>query len=230
VIAFNFVFFFFVYSYLIHNFLSGNSNKRDDEYGGPFENRIRFCLEIVQAVRAVWPQSKPLWLRISCADYVNPDPVGEDPNGWDIHQSVELAKEVRKLGVDLMDCSSGGNVSGVRYPSQPMYQVQFADIIRREAQIATAAVGLIVEGEEAEKILEDGKADFILVAREFLRNSAFVLASAQALNLDINWPKQYSWAVKKARRRNTSKVDDVKSAPAKTGIVASGGETTTVMS
>lgn len=192
-------------SYLIHNFLSGNSNNRTDEYGGSFENRIRFCLEIVQAVRAVWPKHKPLWLRISCSDYVNPEPLGEDPNGWDIYQSVALAKEVKKLGIDLVDCSSGGNVSGVKYPTAPMYQVQFADAVRREAQIATAAVGLIVEGEEAEKILEEGKADFILVAREFLRNSAFVLASAQALNLDINWPKQYSWAVKKARRHNTTK-------------------------
>jgi 2,4-dienoyl-CoA reductase-like NADH-dependent reductase (Old Yellow Enzyme family) len=196
---------------LIHSFLSGNSNKRDDDYGGSFENRIRFCLEIVQAVRAVWPEHKPLWLRISCTDYVNPDVLGEDPSGWDIIQSVALAKEVKKLGVDLIDCSSGGNVQGVKYPAKPMYQAVFADAIRREAEISTAAVGLIVEGEDAEKILEDGKADFILVAREFLRDSSFVLRSAQALNLDINWPKQYSWAVKKACRHNTFKTEVLKS-------------------
>lgn len=131
--------------------------------------------------------------------------MGLDPNGWDIQQSVRFAKELKKIGVDLVDCSSGGNIKDVKYPVSPMYQVQFAETIRREANIATAAVGLIVEGEDAERILENEQADFILVGREFLRDSAFVLASAQALDVNINWPKQYSWAVNKARRHNTSK-------------------------
>ncbi|GAA5804951.1 hypothetical protein EDC94DRAFT_349231 [Helicostylum pulchrum] len=193
------------HGYLISSFLSGNSNKRTDEYGGSFENRARFPLEVVQAVRNVWPSTKALWIRISCAEYVNPEPMGLDPKGWDIQQSIQLAKEFKKLGVDLIDCSSGGNIKGVKYPANPMYQVQFSEVIRCEAEITTAAVGLIVEGEDAEGILEKEQADFILVGREFLRDSAFVLASAQNLNIDINWPNQYSWAVKKARRNNTRK-------------------------
>ncbi|KAG2231110.1 hypothetical protein INT48_008500 [Thamnidium elegans] len=198
------------HGYLIGNFLSGHSNKRTDEYGGSFENRTRFGLEVVKAVRAVWPTSKPLWIRISCTDYVNPDPMGHDPNGWDIYQSTEFAKEVKRLGVDLIDCSSGGNISGVKYPAAPMYQVQFAEAIRRHAQIETAAVGLIVEGKDAEDILRKEKADFILVGREFLRESAFVLVSAQEFDVNITWPNQYSWAVKKARRHNTTKSSDEK--------------------
>ncbi|KAI7890629.1 uncharacterized protein EV154DRAFT_511042 [Mucor mucedo] len=193
------------HGYLLGSFLSGNSNNRTDEYGGSFENRTRFAREVVQAVRAVWPQNKPFWVRISCTDYTNPEPMGLDPNGWDIQQSIQLAKEFKKLGVDTVDCSSGGNMKGVKYPAIPMYQVQFAEAIRREADISTAAVGLIVEGNDAEKILAQDKADFILVGREFLRDSAFVLAAAQSLNIDITWPNQYSWAVKKARRQNTNK-------------------------
>ncbi|KAG1522875.1 hypothetical protein G6F52_005487 [Rhizopus delemar] len=182
------------HGYLLHNFYSGNSNRRTDEYGGSFENRIRFLLEVVQAVRQVWPVQKPLWVRISAADYTNPEPMGSDPDGWSIDQSIELAKALKQLGVDLVDCSSGGNVKGVKYPSQPLYQVPFAEAIRREAGLATAAVGLITEGEEAEAIIKEGKADMVLVAREFLRNSAFALCAAQSLNIDIQWPKQYSWA------------------------------------
>lgn len=131
--------------------------------------------------------------------------MGLDPNGWDIQQAIQLAKEFKKLGVDLVDCSSGGITKGVKYPANPMYQVQFAEAVRREAQIPTAAVGLILEGEDAENILEKEQADYILVGREFLRDSAFVLASAQALDVNINWPNQYSWAVKKARRNIASK-------------------------
>jgi len=191
---------------LISTFLSGSSNNRTDEYGGSFENRSRFALEVVAAVRAVWPQSKPFWVRLSCTEYSNPDLMGENANGWDIYQTIRLAKELKKLGVDAIDCSSGGIIQGVQYPKGiPMYQVQFADAIKKEAEIATAAVGLINEGEDAESILQDGKADFVLVGREFLRDSAFVLVAAQSLNLEINWPQQYSWAVKKARRQNTSK-------------------------
>ncbi|GAN09187.1 conserved hypothetical protein [Mucor ambiguus] len=191
------------HGYLISTFLSGSSNKRTDEYGGSFENRSKFALEVVAAVRKVW-HSKPLWVRISCTEYSNPEPMGENADGWDIFQAIELAKEFKKLGVDVVDCSSGGIVQGVEYPRGiPMYQVQFAEAIKKEASIATAAVGLIVEGEDAESILQDEKADFILAGREFLRDSAFVLVAAQALNVAINWPQQYSWAVKS--RRNTSK-------------------------
>ncbi|CAO3663298.1 unnamed protein product [Rhizopus stolonifer] len=193
------------HGYLIHNFYSGNSNHRTDEYGGSFENRIRFLLEVVQAVRPVWPDRKPLWVRISAADYTNPEPMGSDPEGWSIDQSVELAKILKTLGVDVVDASSGGNVHGVRYPNQPLYQVPFAEAIRREAKVATAAVGLITEGDEAETIIKEGKADVVLVAREFLRNTAFALCAAQSLNVDIQWPKQCSWAVKKARRHQTKK-------------------------
>lgn len=199
------------YSYLISTFYSASSNKRTDEYGGSFENRIRFALEVTEAVRAVWPETKPLWVRLSCSDYTNPDPMGENPDGWDIQQSIKLARELKKLGVDTIDCSSGGIVQGVKYPAAPMYQVQFAEAIKREANIATAAVGLIIEGEDAEEILQKGKADFILAGREFLRNSAFTLAAAQSLNVDIRWPQQYSWAVKKARRHNTQKVETMTS-------------------
>ncbi|KAI9483732.1 MAG: hypothetical protein EXX96DRAFT_479531 [Benjaminiella poitrasii] len=193
------------HGYLISTFYSASSNKRTDEYGGSFENRIRFPLEVVKAVRAVWPENKPLWVRISCSDYSNSEPMGESPEGWDIYQSIRLAKEFKKLGVDVVDCSSGGIIRGVKYPAAPMYQVQFAEAIKREADIATAAVGLIIDGEDAEEILQQNKADYILAGREFLRNSAFVLVAAQALNVDINWPQQYSWAVKKARRHNVTK-------------------------
>lgn len=130
--------------------------------------------------------------------------MGSDPDGWSIDQSIELAKQLKQVGIDLIDCSSGGNIKGVQYPNQPLYQVPFAEAIRHQAQIATGAVGLIVEGEDAEKILQEEKADVVLVAREFLRNSTFALCAAQALDVNINWPKQYSWAVKKARRHNTT--------------------------
>ncbi|KAL9550185.1 hypothetical protein MBANPS3_004852 [Mucor bainieri] len=186
------------HGYLISTFLSGSSNKRTDEYGGSFENRSRFALEVVAAVRKVW-QNKPLWVRISCTEYSNPEPMGENAEGWDIFQAIKLAKEFKKLGVDLVDCSSGGIVHGVAYPRGiPMYQVQFADAIKKEADIATAAVGLIVDGKDAEDILQEGKADFILVGREFLRDSAFVFTASQALNVAINYSQQYSWALSKA--------------------------------
>ncbi|KAI8976781.1 hypothetical protein BDB01DRAFT_306494 [Pilobolus umbonatus] len=194
------------HGYLLQSFLSGNSNKRTDQYGGSFENRIRLLLEVTKAVRAVWSEDKPLWVRISCTDWVNPDPMGEDPNGWDIHQSIELAKRLKALGVDTIDCSSGGNITGVKYPSQKLYQVQFADAIKREAGISTAAVGLIQEGEEAEEILKGNKADYVLVGREFLRDSGFVLTAAQDLNVNIQWPKQYGWAVKKSRHDRLAKL------------------------
>jgi 2,4-dienoyl-CoA reductase-like NADH-dependent reductase (Old Yellow Enzyme family) len=194
------------HGYLISSFLSGNSNKRTDEYGGSFENRIRFPLEVVRAVRAVWPAEKPLWIRISCAEYVNPEPLGRDPEGWDIYQSIELAKRFKEEGVDLIDSSSGGNINGVKYPSEPMYQAQFAEMIKKKANIQTAAVGLIRNGNDAEKVLENNWADFTLVGREFLRNSAFVQHAAQDLEIDAHWPKQYSWAVNKARRHNKEKI------------------------
>lgn len=197
-----------MYSYLLSTFYSASTNKRTDEYGGSFENRTRFIIEVAKAVRAVWPENKPLWVRISCSDYTNPDVMGESPEGWDIYQSIRLAKELKKVGVDTIDCSSGGIVSGVKYPAAPMYQVQFADAIRKEAGISTAAVGLIIDGEDAEDILQKERADFILVGREYLRNSAWALGAAQSLDVEITWPQQYSWAVKKARRHNTKKAQE----------------------
>ncbi|KAI8390362.1 hypothetical protein BD560DRAFT_485909 [Blakeslea trispora] len=190
------------HGYLISSFYSASSNKRTDEYGGSFENRIRFALEVAQAVRNVWPQDKPLWMRLSCSDYSNPDLMGHSPDGWDIHQTVELAKELKKIGIDVIDCSSGGIIPGVKYPNNPLYQVPFAEAIKKGADIDTATVGLIVEGKDAENILQNEQADFILAGREFLRDSAFVLRAAQSLDVEIAWPKQYAWAVKKARPQN----------------------------
>ncbi|KAF7722739.1 hypothetical protein EC973_002723 [Apophysomyces ossiformis] len=195
-----------------HGFLSGNTNKRTDEYGGSLENRLRFPLEVAKAVREAWPENKPLWVRFSSTDYKNPDPMGHDEDGWDIYQAIEYAKELKKIGVDVIDCSSGGNLPRVKYPAVPMYQVQFADAVKREVQIQTGAVGLILDGEDAENILKEDKADYILIGRSFLSNSEWAIAAGQELGGVIRWPKQYSWAVNKARR-NKDKKTDIKTLP-----------------
>ncbi|KAF7720434.1 hypothetical protein EC973_008940, partial [Apophysomyces ossiformis] len=195
------------HGYLLHSFLSGNSNKRTDEYGGSLENRLRFPLEVAKAVREAWPEHKPLWVRFSSTDYKNPEPMGHDEDGWDIYQAIEYAKELKKIGVDVIDCSSGGNLPRVRYPAAPMYQVQFADAVKREVQIQTGAVGLILDGEDAENILKQEKADYILIGRSFLSNSEWAIAAGQELGGVVRWPKQYSWAVNKARRTKDKKTD-----------------------
>jgi 2,4-dienoyl-CoA reductase-like NADH-dependent reductase (Old Yellow Enzyme family) len=147
------------HGYLLHQFLSPLSNARDDEYGGPFDHRTRFPLEVVRAVRDAWPAEKPLFVRISATDWAE--------GGWDLPQSIELARRLRALGVDLVDCSSGGLVAHARVAPGPGYQVPFAGAIRREADVATGAVGLITEPAHAESIVASGQADLVLLARAF---------------------------------------------------------------
>jgi len=171
------------HGYLLHQFLSPLSNRRRDEYGGAFENRIRFALETIEAMRAAWPQDLPLWLRISATDWVEA--------GWSIEDSVALARRVKPLGVDLIDCSSGGSSLEQKIPMTPGYQVPFAERIRAEAGIATGAVGLITEPEQAEHIIGAGQADMVLLAREFLRDAYFPMNAAHALGAEIEPPLQY---------------------------------------
>jgi 2,4-dienoyl-CoA reductase-like NADH-dependent reductase (Old Yellow Enzyme family) len=174
------------HGYLAHEFLSPLSNCRQDEYGGSFDNRIRFTLQVCSAVREVWPESLPLFLRISASDWV--------PGGWDIADSVELARRVRPLGVDLIDCSSGGASLEQKIPLTPGYQVPFAERIRSEAAIPTGAVGLITTPQQADEIVRSGKADMVLLAREFLRDPYFPLHAAKALGVEPKPPIQYQRA------------------------------------
>jgi len=175
------------HGYLLNEFLSPISNHRDDDYGGAFENRTRLVREVISAVRKVWPEDKPLFLRISATDW-------KEPDGWTVEQSVELAKGVKALGVDLIDCSSGGLVPDAKVPATPGYQIPFAEKIRREAGIATGAVGLITSAEQADHILRKGQADLVLLARQFLRDPYFPLHAAAELQVDVPWPKQYERA------------------------------------
>jgi 2,4-dienoyl-CoA reductase-like NADH-dependent reductase (Old Yellow Enzyme family) len=174
------------HGYLIHEFLSPLTNKRTDKYGGSFANRIRLAREIVEAVRNVWPESLPLFMRISATDWVE--------GGWTLEESVELARIVHPLGVDLIDCSSGGITPHANIPMAPGYQVPFAAKLRREAEIPTGAVGMITEAKQAEGILEKGEADIILMARQFLRDPYVPLHAAKELGVDVEWPIQYSRA------------------------------------
>jgi 2,4-dienoyl-CoA reductase-like NADH-dependent reductase (Old Yellow Enzyme family) len=175
------------HGYLLHQFLSPLSNRRDDRYGGSFENRTRLTREVVAAVREVWPDELPLWLRVSATDWA-------DEGGWDVAQSVALARMVKPLGVDLIDVSSGGLLPHVKIPLGPGYQVPFAAQIRREADIATGAVGLITEAEQADRIIADGEADLVLIARESLRDPYFPRRAAQQLGAKIAAPAQYQRA------------------------------------
>ena len=161
------------HGYLIHEFLSPLSNQRTDNYGGSFENRIRFALETTRAVRAAWPDKFPLTARLSCSDWA--------PRGWDLEQSVELSRRLKAEGVDLIDCSSGGIVPDAKIELGPGYQVPFAEKIRREANIATAAVGMITEAKQADEIIRSGKADLVYLAREFLRDPYWPAHAAKAL-------------------------------------------------
>jgi 2,4-dienoyl-CoA reductase-like NADH-dependent reductase (Old Yellow Enzyme family) len=171
------------HGYLINSFLSPLSNHRTDEFGGSFENRIRLLLEIVKKIRTVWPESLPLFVRISATDYLE--------GGWDITSSVRLAEILKNSGVDLIDCSSGGLISGVRIPLGPGYQVPFAEEIRSKTGILTGAVGLITTAFQAEEILKKGSADLIMIARESLRDPNFPLRAAKELGVDVSWPVQY---------------------------------------
>lgn len=171
------------HGYLLHQFLSPLSNHRTDEYGGSLENRMRFPLAAVRAVRAAWPADRPLFVRISATDWAD--------GGWDLEQSVEFARRMAAEGVDLVDCSSGGLVPHARIPLAPGYQVPFAATIRRDAKIATGAVGLITEPEQAEEIISSGSADAVLLARAMLRDPYWPLHAAHALNSDMPWPDSY---------------------------------------
>lgn len=175
------------HGYLLHEFLSPLSNHRQDEYGGRFENRTRLLQEVATAVREVLPDSYPLWVRISATDWVE--------NGWDIEQSVALSDKLKFLGVDLIDCSSGGILPGVKVPVGPGYQTPFAERIRREAGISTGAVGLITAPEQADHIIRTGQADMVLVGREMLRNPFWALQAAKQLGHDSSpYPVQYERA------------------------------------
>ncbi len=174
------------HGYLMHEFLSPLSNRRTDRYGGSFDNRVRFVREVVEAVRRVWPERYPLVLRISASDWA--------PGGWTIDDSVELARVVAPLGVDLIDASSGGAIPDARIITGPGYQVPFAERIRRESGVPTAAVGMITDPQQAEAIVADGQADIVLLARELLRDPYWPLRAAHALGLEPAYPAQYERA------------------------------------
>jgi 2,4-dienoyl-CoA reductase-like NADH-dependent reductase (Old Yellow Enzyme family) len=171
------------HGYLIHSFYSPISNQRVDEYGGSFENRIRFMLETVRAVRSVWPERLPLTARISGTDWV--------AGGWSVDESIELACRLKVEGLDLIDCSSGGSAANAVIPVGPGYQVPISEAIRRGAEIATAAVGLITSAAQANEIICNGRADIVLLGREMLRNPYWVLQAAQTLKQPAPIPVQY---------------------------------------
>lgn len=172
------------HGYLVHQFYSPLSNKRTDEYGGSFENRIRLLLEIIDAVQEVWPAENPLFVRLSTTDWTE--------GGWTIDDSVTLAKILKVKGIDLVDCSSGGNVMA-HIPLKPGYQVDFADAVRKTG-ILTGAVGLITEPKQADDIIQTGQADMVILAREFLRDPHFPLRAAHELGQEVEWPVQYDRA------------------------------------
>ena len=172
------------HGYLLHQFLSPLSNRREDDYGGSFENRIRLLLQVSEAVRRVWPAELPLLVRLSATDWVE--------DGWNPDETVELASRLKALGVDLIDVSSGGTSANAEIPIGPGYQTRFAERIRREAGIATGAVGLITEAVQAEHVLRTGQADLILLARELLRDPYWPLHAAGYLgDASVPWPAQY---------------------------------------
>ena len=174
------------HGYLLHEFLSPLSNQRHDEYGGSLENRARFPRQVAQAVRALWPQHLPVFVRISATDWVE--------GGWDLAQSIQLARWLKEDGIDLIDCSSAGLVGNARVPAGPGYQTPFATAIREQAGIATGAVGLITEPAQAEHIIATGLADVVFMAREFLRDPYWPLRAARELSVEVHWPEQYERA------------------------------------
>jgi 2,4-dienoyl-CoA reductase-like NADH-dependent reductase (Old Yellow Enzyme family) len=192
------------HGYLIHEFLSPLSNRRVDAYGGSFENRTRFLRECVEGVRRALPDRCPLFVRISATDWVE--------GGWDIDQSVELARLLLSLGVDLIDCSSGGNLEKAEIPIGPGYQTPFAERIRREANIATAAVGMITAPAQADQIIRNDQADLVLLAREMLRDPYWPMHAARELEQVASWPEQYLRAAPRgAPKREADPVPHVRS-------------------
>ena len=173
------------HGYLLHEFLSPLSNLRTDGYGGAFENRIRLLLEVIETIRQIWPPEYPLFVRISATDWVE--------GGWTSGDSVALADVLKHREVDLIDCSTGGNVAGAKIPVGPGYQVQFAEEVKKTG-IMTAAVGIIVGAQQADEIIARGQADIVLLAREMLRDPYFPLHAAKELGAEIKWPLQYERA------------------------------------
>ncbi|MFJ4788558.1 NADH:flavin oxidoreductase/NADH oxidase [Streptomyces sp. NPDC088794] len=176
------------HGYLINSFLSPHSNHRTDAYGGSYENRTRFALEVVDAVREVWPDDKPLFFRVSATDWLEAD-------GWTPDDTVRLATDLHAHGVDLLDVSTGGNASGARIPTGPGYQVPFAARVRSETPMPVAAVGLITEPGQAEKILANGDADAVLLGRELLRSPSWARNAARELGGEVHVPDQYHRSV-----------------------------------
>ena len=174
------------HGYLLHEFLSPLSNQRTDDYGGSFTNRVRLLLEVIERVQTVWPTELPLFVRISATDWTE--------GGWTIDDSVALASILKDKGVDVVDCSTGGNVATAKIPVKPGYQVPFAERIKKETGVMTAAVGLITSPEQANAILTSGQADLVLLAREFLRDPYFPLHAAQTTGAATAWPVQYERA------------------------------------
>jgi 2,4-dienoyl-CoA reductase-like NADH-dependent reductase (Old Yellow Enzyme family) len=174
------------HGYLLHEFLSPLSNRRTDAYGGSLENRMRLPLEVAHAVRASWPERLPVFVRVSATDWAE--------GGWDLAQTVVLARHLADAGIDLVDCSSGGLVPHARIPAGPGFQVPFAETVRRESGIATGAVGFITDARQAEAIVASGQADAVLLARELLRDPYWPLHAARALEAEIEWPVQYARA------------------------------------
>lgn len=175
------------HGYLLHQFLSPISNQRTDGYGGSFENRIRFHVELVRAVREVWPEEKPLFMRISATDWVE--------GGWDVRESVELCKVLAPLGLDFVDCSSGGSTPDAQIPTGPGYQVPLAAEIKSNSGMPTGAVGQITQPKQAEEIIASQSADLVFLGRELLRNPYWPQKAATELGTDLKWPDQYGWAV-----------------------------------
>ncbi|GAA4390681.1 NADH:flavin oxidoreductase/NADH oxidase [Hymenobacter koreensis] len=180
------------HGYLLHEFMSPLSNQRTDEYGGSFENRIRLLLEVTAATREVWPAEYPLLVRISATDWTE--------GGWTVEDSVALAAVLKTRGVDLIDCSTGGNVPAAQIPVGPGYQVPFAERVKKETGMPTGAVGLITTAQEAETIVSQGQADMVLLARELLRDPYFPLHAAHELGVDVQWPDQYLRAKPRLRQ------------------------------
>ena len=176
------------HGYLLNEFLSPLSNNRTDDYGGSFNNRIKLLIEVIAAVRSVFTEKLPLFVRISASEWVE--------GGWSIDDSVQLAKILKDKDVDLIDCSSGGNSAHQKIDVKPLYQLPFAEKIKKEAHILTGAVGMITTPHEAEEILQRGQADLIIMARQFLREPYFPLHAAKALDTDVSWPVQYDRAKK----------------------------------
>lgn len=170
------------HGYLLQEFLSPVSNKRTDEYGGSFENRTRLLTEVTKAIRTVWPDEYPLFVRISSTEWTD--------GGWSPEESVRLAPMLQQAGADLIDCSSGGNIHDAKIPVGPGYQVQFAEMVRKSG-IMTGAVGMITEARQAEEIISAGRADLVLLGRELLRNPYFPLQAARESGTEASWPQQY---------------------------------------